>query len=285
MPRTTRARGPEFTRFMSPLLEVLKTLGGSARPAEAKEAVIAQLDLPDADLAAQLKSGQSRVENQIAWARFYLSKAGFIDSSNRGVWTLTERGLKESLSAEDVLRTFREVRKSFPRKSRLDGEDEEPEESPFAEDHRATLLSILRALPPAGFERLCQRVLREHGFQNVKVTGRSGDGGIDGQGVVQVNPFVSFQVLFQCKRYKDAVTPSQVRDFRGAMIGRVDKGIIMTTGTFTPDARREATRDGASPIELVDGEKLVDIFEQLRLGLTERRTFDVDERFFEEFQK
>jgi restriction system protein len=285
MPRATKAKGPEFTRFMSPLLEVLKALGGSARPAEAKEVVIAKLNIPDAELAAQLKSGESRVENQIAWARFYLVKAGFIDSSNRGVWTLTERGLRERLSAEDVLRTFKEVQKSFPRKPRPDDEEEEPEESPFAEDHRAKLLSILRALPPAGFERLCQRVLREHGFQNVKVTGRSGDGGIDGQGVVQVNPFVSFQVLFQCKRYKDAVSPSQVRDFRGAMIGRVDKGIIMTTGTFTPDARKEATRDGASPIELVDGEKLIDIFEQLRLGLTERRIFEVDERFFEEFSK
>ena len=117
------------------------------------------------------------------------------------------------------------------------------------------------------------------------MTGRSGDGGIDGQGVVQVNPFVSFQVLFQCKRYKDAVSPSQVRDFRGAMMGRVGKGIILTTGTFTPEARKEAARDGAPPIELVDGEKLIDLFEQLRLGLNERKTYEVDEKFFEEYRQ
>jgi restriction system protein len=115
----------------------------------------------------------------------------------------------------------------------------------------------MQSLPPDGFERLCQRILRESGFQQVVVTGRSGDGGIDGVGVLQMNPFVSFNVLFQCKRYQGAVSPSQIRDFRGAMVGRADKGIIMTTGTFTLDAKKEARRDGVPPIELVDGEALL----------------------------
>lgn len=284
MTKAGKPKGPEFTRFMAPLLEVLKSLGGSARPAEANEAVIARLKITDAELSAQNKNGQSRVENQIAWAKFYLSKAGYIDSSNRGVWTLTEKALKETLSPDDGLRVFKEVRKSFPRQPREE-EEEESEESPFQDHYRTDLLNLLRSLPPPGFERLCQRLLREYGFQQVKVTGRSGDGGIDGQGVVQVNPFVSFQVLFQCKRYRDAVSPSQVRDFRGAMMGRVDKGIILTTGTFTPEARKEASRDGAPPIELVDGEKLIDLFEQLRLGLNERKTYEVDEKFFEEYRE
>jgi restriction system protein len=126
---------------------------------------------------------------------------------------------------------------------------------------------VLRALQPAGFEQLCQRLLRESGFKQVTVTGRSGDGGVDGHGVVEVNPFVTFRVLFQCKRYAGTVSPTQVRDFRGAMAGRADKGIILTTGTFTPDARREAERDGVPPIELVDGDKLLDLFESLELGL------------------
>ena len=284
MAKAGKPKGPKFTRFMDPLLEVLKSLGGSARPAEASEAVIAKLKVTDAELSAQNKNGQSRVENQIAWAKFYLSKAGYIDSSNRGVWTLTEKALKETLSPDDVLRVFKEVRRSFPRQPREEGE-EESEESPFQDHYRTNLLNLLRSLPPPGFERLCQRLLREYGFQHVKVTGRSGDGGIDGQGVVQVNPFVSFQVLFQCKRYRDAVSPSQVRDFRGAMMGRVDKGIILTTGTFTPEARKEASRDGAPPIELVDSEKLIDLFEQLRLGLNERKTYEVDEKFFEEYRE
>ncbi|HUY12962.1 MAG TPA: restriction endonuclease [Terriglobia bacterium] len=278
------SKGPEFTRFMLPLLKVLKDLGGSATAAEAKEAVIARLEIPEKELSVQLKGGQSRIENQIAWARFHLAKTGYIDSSSRGLWTLTEKGLEEKLSPEEVPQIFRDVQKSFPRKTAEKVEDE-AEEVPDQGNYRAQLQRILLDLPPAGFERLCQRLLRECGFQQVNVTGRSGDGGIDGQGVVQVNPFVSFHVLFQCKRYKDAVSSGHIRDFRGAMMGRVDKGIILTTGTFTPDARKEASRDGAPPIELVDGGKIIDLFEQLRLGLNERKTYEVDEKFFEEFRK
>ena len=115
------------------------------------------------------------------------------------------------------------------------------------------------------------------------ITGRSGDGGIDGIGILQVNPLVSFKVLFQCKRYAGSVTPSQVRDFRGAMMGRADKGIIITTGSFTSDAK-EAVRDGVPPIELVDGEKLMNMLEQPELGLKPQRTFEVDATFFDQFK-
>ena len=151
--------------------------------------------------------------------------------------------------------------------------------------HRIKLLNLIKTLPPSGFERLSQRLLRESGFQQVVVTGKSGDGGIDGVGVLQVNPFVSFNVLFQCKRYQGAITPSQIRDFRGAMMGRADKGIILTTGTFTLEAKKEARRDGVPPLELVDGEALVQLFEQLELGLVPRTTYDIDDKFFEDFLK
>jgi len=117
------------------------------------------------------------------------------------------------------------------------------------------------------------------------VTGRSGDGGIDGVGILQMTPFVSFNVLFQSKRYQGAVTPSQIRDFRGAMMGRADKGIIMTTGTFTLEAKKEARRDGVPPIELVDSDALIQMFERLELGLIPKTTYDVDERFFEDFKR
>ena len=143
---------------------------------------------------------------------------------------------------------------------------------------------MLWSLPAEGFERLSQRLLRESGFTQVTVTGRSRDGGIDGYGTLQVNPLVSFRVLFQCKKYEGSVLPSHVRDFRGAMTGRTDKGIIITTGTFTAEARREASRDGAPPIELIDGEKLIDMFQELELGLKPVTTFEIDEKFFDEFR-
>jgi restriction system protein len=155
--------------------------------------------------------------------------------------------------------------------------------TPATMSYREATLELLRGLSPSGFERLCQRILREAGFQQVKVTGRSGDGGIDGVGVLQVNPFVSFRVLFQAKRYQGSVSPSQVRDFRGAMMGRADKGMIITTGTFSADAQDEAVRDGVPPIELVDGVGLVRLLEQYELGLRPRQTFEVDTTFFDEF--
>jgi restriction system protein len=152
-------------------------------------------------------------------------------------------------------------------------------------DFHERLLGILKTLPPAGFERLCQRLLRESGFVQVVVTGRSGDGGIDGYGTLQINPLVSFKVLFQCKRFKALVSAPLIRDFRGAMQGRADKGIVMTTGVFTSDARKEAGRDGVPPIELIDGDKLIKMFVELELGLKPVTTYDIDEGFFKEFKE
>ena len=153
----------------------------------------------------------------------------------------------------------------------------------ISKDYREEVLEILLSLPPSGFERLAQRLLREAGFTQVTVTGKSGDGGIDGFGTLQVNYLVSFKVLFQCKRYAKSVSSSHVRDFRGAMSGRADKGIVITTGSFTAEAKREATRDGVHPIELIDGEKLVDLLESLELGLRSVTTFEVNHKFFNEF--
>jgi restriction system protein len=207
------------------------------------------------------------------------------------VWSLTEKGAQTDLAIFDAYEVFQRVQKGLRAEKKKKKELEEPfiderdESSAEATDYKSELLAVIKSLPPNGFERLCQRVLRESGFQEVVVTGKTGDGGIDGLGVLQVNPFVSFNVLFQCKRYQGSVTPSQVRDFRGAMAGRADKGIMMTTGTFTVEAKKEARRDGATPIELVAGEDLVKLFEDLELGLTPRRTFEVDRKFFEEFSR
>jgi restriction system protein len=286
----SKSKGPQFIRFFRPIIEVLKETGGSGTAAEVLDLVIEKMMIPESEQAVVNKSGQSRVRNQIYWAKFYLANEGYIDSSKRGVWSLTEKGLSSDTIAFDALVIFKEIHKNFVKEKKpqelikpLVGETEEEEIEP--PDHRTHLLNLIKSLPPSGFERLSQRLLRESGFQKVAVTGKSGDGGIDGVGILQVNPFVSFNVLFQCKRYQGAVTPAQIRDFRGAMMGRADKGIIITTGTFTIEAKKEARRDGAPPIELVDGDTLVQMFEQLQLGLIPRTTYDVDEKFFDDFKK
>jgi len=276
---------------MAPLCEVLKELGGAASPAEVREKVIAKEGITETELAVPNRNGQSRVVNQIYWAKFYLAKAGLIETSPQGLWTLTPKGTQKEWKQTDMLDLFRDVQQQFPKRPKEveeqhQAQEEETESEPEELDHRAELLGILQnKLSPKGFERLCQRLLREFGFQHVEVTGRTADQGIDGIGVVEVNPFVSFRVLFQCKKYRDTVSASQIRDFRGSMAGRVDKGIVITTGSFSSEARKEASRDGVPPIELVDGEKLMELFEQKKLGLREKLVFEVDPGFFEEFQQ
>ncbi|MBV6450911.1 MAG: Mrr restriction system protein [Anaerolineales bacterium] len=280
-------KGPQFVRYFQPVINALLELGGSGRPEEVEDLIVEQLGLSDDVRNEQIPSGQSRFSNKVNWARFYLARAGLIDSSTRGVWNLTEKGRATKLNSEESVALFNSIHKQFTgdkKKSKADKQIEEDSNSPEEIDHRTSLMNTLLELPPNGFERLCQRLLRESGFEKVQITGKSGDGGLDGIGILQVNPFVSFKVLFQCKRYSGSVSASQVRDFRGAMMGRADKGIILTTGSFTPDARKESVRDGVPPIELVDGEKLLDMFEELELGLKPKKAFDIDLTFFDEFK-
>jgi restriction system protein len=285
-------RGPQFVQFIQPVIDALMELGGSGQPSEVKELIADKLNINETQQSEQIPSGASRFSKNVDWARFYLAKADFIDASTRGVWSLTEKGRNIRLSQSEALQLFQNIHQKFsverrkPKNKLLiedkrDVSDEIPDED---DDHRILLLDKLMSLPADGFERLCQRLLRESGFESVTITGKSGDGGLDGIGVLQVNPFVSFKVLFQCKRYSGSVTPSQVRDFRGAMMGRADKGIILTTGTFTSEAKKEAIRDGVPPIELVDGEKLIDMFEMLELGLKPKKAYDIDEKFFDDFR-
>ena len=287
--------GPQFVQYFGPVVRALRELGGSARPAEVRSHVAENLGISEEEQSESLQSGTARFANQVAWARFYLAKAGFIDSSKRGVWTLADKGRSADLSHEEALAVFRAVHAVFPRPRKLDQPSSATEESEDtsapsedvgydSSNFRGALLDTLQELPAEGFERFCQRLLRESGFQDVTVTGRSGDGGIDGIGILQVNALVSFKVLFQCKRYRGAVSPSQVRDFRGAMMGRADKGIIITTGSFTSESRKEAVRDGVPPIELVDGEKVIDMLEDLELGLVPVRVYRVDDNFFDDYR-
>lgn len=291
MAKPKKDEGAQFVRYFGPLLDALRKLGGSGTPDEVVERIATDLGLPDEVQNDLLPSGGPRFRNQVAWARFYLVREGLLDSSKRGVWSLTEKGRTTSLTHEQAREIFLRWIKIFQEQRRAKAEAEEPIAEQVAEgtgapskDYRAETIDLLLGLPPAGFERLSQRLLREAGFIQVVVTGQSGDGGIDGHGTLQINPLVSFKVLFQCKRYAKSVSPSHVRDFRGAMAGRADKGIIITTGSFTTEARREASRDGVPPIELIDGEKLVDMLENLELGLRSVTTYELDHSFFSEFR-
>lgn len=286
---TMRAPQSEFVRWMGPILDALRELGGSGKPREVCDLIAERQGLSDKKLEQTLKSGQTRYYNQVHWARQYLVWEGLLDGSTRGVWSLTPLGYKNSLDTPAAHKVFLKWVKvhASARKEVEEGRSDvaAPTEAEVVADtdHKFLLLELLKKVTPEGFERICARLLRESGFEKVTVTGGPKDEGIDGLGILQVNPFVSFKVLFQCKRYKGSVSRAQVGDFRNAMLGRADKGIIITTGTFTADARREADRDGAPPVELVDGEKLVGMFERVNLGLNQRVVYELDYAFFASF--
>lgn len=262
---------PTFDRLMWPCLNALKVMGGSASNDELLAKVI-ELERISEDVASFVHTDnrQTKLGYNLAWAKMYLKRAGAIENSTRGVWSITDIG--ERMTEKDVDGVPMLVRRQdydFRRTALLaqDADDATDEQAPAElQSWRDALLAQLRRMDPAAFERLAQRLLREAGFIRVEVTGRSGDGGIDGIGVLRLN-LLSFHVLFQCKRYSGSVAAREIRDFRGAMVGRSDKGLFITTGTFTADAKREATRDGAPAIELIDGDQLCDLLRHLKLGV------------------
>lgn len=267
---------PIFERLINPTLRGLHRLGGSGSIQEIDDEIVADLEIPEhlAELPHG-KGSQTEVGYRAAWARNYLKNAGLIANSERGVWALTAEGAKTK--EVDARELVREVQKQQREARQTEAVEVEASE----EDHEAPtwneqLLNVLLEMDPLAFERLCQRLLRESGFLEVEVTKRSGDGGIDGYGTIRIGGLISFNVLFQSKRYRSNIGPEVVRDFRGAMVGRADKGLVITTGGFTREARKEATRDGAPPIDLIDGELLVQKLKEMRLGVSVRMVEEVE---------
>ena len=265
---------PKFDELMNPVLQGLHELGGSGSIAEMEDAVAKALSLTEVEVDEIHRGNVTKLRYRLAWARNYLKQVGLVERSARGVWALTAAGAETKSVAPDQIKRavhtkWRDSQKSIQSESDVSTEGLELDDDVEQElTWKEELLEVLRAMPPDRFERLCQRLLRESGFIHVEVTGRGGDGGIDGKGVVKIGGLLSFHVIFQAKRYKDTVSSPVVRDFRGAMIGRADKGLIITTGTFTRDARHEAQRDGAPPLDLIDGEELAERLKSMSLGVT-----------------
>ncbi len=285
-----------FDDYMRPMIAALRRLGGSATIQELYDAIVDEMKLSETQLSLLHdpdKGSQTEAAYRMAWARTWLKKAGFLTNSARGVWTLTPKGREEDVDPDLVIEQVRAgyaARKSSPDAqgvlasvtavNEIVPDIDEPD---APEGWHQRLTRRLLAMPPDAFERLCQRILRESGFIEVKVTGRSGDGGIDGIGILRLQRVVSFQVLFQCKRYQGSVSPKEIRDFRGAMVGRSDKGLFLTTGSFSRAAQEEATRDGAPPIDLIDSYRLADLLKELSLGVQTAmiEKVDIDERWFD----
>lgn len=263
----------KYDELFNATLQALHNLGGSSSISEMQDEVADILQLTEEEVNAPHKGNRTKLSYRLAWSRNYLKRYGALENSTRGVWALTEKGkgLKEVDKAE-VNKYVKSIDKSNG--SATNVKDEESEAVGVLE-WEEQLLEVIKNIQPDQFERLCQRLLRELGFIDVEVTGRSGDGGIDGKGILRLGGVLSFHVAFQAKRYQGSVSSSTIRDFRGAIMGRADKGLVITTGSFTRDAKAEAQRDGATPIDLIDGNDLVEKLKDVRLGVEVEMVEDV----------
>ncbi|MFQ2905984.1 restriction endonuclease [Aeromonas allosaccharophila] len=263
-----------YDQLMQPLMTALVNLGGSGSIDEIYEAVL-ELEKLDEETLGILhnpeKSSQTEIGYRLAWARTYLKKAGYLENSSRGVWALTDKAKQApKIDSRKIVNYVRSLDKKISQDTADASDpaasvDESPEEILAWREKLHHIL--IEEMSPEAFERLTQRMLRESGFVHVEVTGRTGDGGIDGKGIARINGLMSFHIAFQCKKYKGSVGAPEIRNFRGAIVGRADRGMFITTGNFTKAAIEEANRDGAAPIDLVDGDQLADKLKELALGI------------------
>lgn len=265
---------PTRAELMSPTIEAIQKLGGSANADEIYETIVKDLCLNDSLLEIiDGKTGQSELKYNLAWVRTVLKNKGILTKGGKGIWVLNgENTNSMTIESKGKIKKIEE--------------QEAEEELTETEKWKKEVIEIITdKLSPAAFERLIQRILREKGFSQVEVIGKTGDGGIDGRGIAKINGILSFHIIFQCKRYKGKVSSSEIRDFRGAMVGRTDKGLFITTGTFTRDAIREANRDGAPAIDLMDGEKIAEKLKELNLGIDIelREHISINRKWFDEF--
>ncbi len=281
---------PTFDQLMEPTMKALEALGGSGGIEEIAAEVIKQLKLPESVTSKMhdpAKSSQTELEYRLAWSRTYLKKYGLLTNSARGVWAFTSNYQPgQKIVPAQIVQAAAQERKAKKSKGNCAPQENLSPvelEAAFETAWKDTLHQTLLSMKPDAFERLTKRLLRENGFVQVEVTGRSGDGGIDGKGILRLQGILSYHVVFQCKRYQGSVGPGDIRDFRGAMVGRADKGVFVTTGTFTRDAINEATRDGAPAIDLIDGEMLAEMLKSHRLGVKIEMVeqVEIDTKWFE----
>ena len=282
---------PQYNALINPALQAIIQLGGSGTNDEIYDKVIDILGLSDevSNIPHLGSVNQSELSYRLAWAKTYLKKYGVINNSKRSVWSVSNEYASTNHIDEQTVVEF--VRRQGRLQNQTMGQIEAPDDSSSAShssfnqnyhqqkwDER--LADILSTMDPYGFEKLAQRVFRESGFTNVRVTKKSGDGGIDGVGIIKSNSFLSFRVAFQCKRWSSQVGASDIRDFRGSLASEVDQGVFITTSTFSKQAKEEASSPGKVPIELIDGEEFIQKLAELELGLTPKPDYDIDEDFF-----
>ena len=274
MNKKKKRLSPNYKYFFEPTLKALDYLDGSGTNQEIYNKVISITNLSSDIIEEMHNFTLTEVEYHLAWARTYLKNYGAIINSSQGVWALTAKG-KSLIKSNNI--DVKDITRFSSRKKNETSDDIITEEK---KNWREQITDIRQNINPYAFERLAQRLLRECGFTDVKVTQKTGDGGIDGTGKLQLQGIFSFYVAFQCKRYKGKVGAREIRDFRGSLGTNIEKGVLITTGAFTKEAKEEASCEGKRMIDLMDGEELIDKLAEYGIGLNEVKSYEIDEDFF-----
>lgn len=291
MAKKKKIKSPTQLELIEPTFKALHELGGSANINEIRDKVIEMLHLSDEVVDEQHygnASQQTELEYQLAWARTRLKTYGAIINSKRGVWMITPAFAdREIVTREEITEFIKKTKLTGKTESEATeiANDDDPTNDNIGvpeelEPWRVELAETLHNMDPFAFERLSMLLLRECGFSQVSVTKKTGDGGIDGTGKLRINGIFSFNVAFQCKRFIGSVSAGDIRDFRGSLTTDIEKGVLITTGTFTKAAREEASNAGKQQIDLIDGEEFINKLIEYGLGVKEKTIYEVDKTFF-----
>ena len=280
---------PKHDEMFQAVVEAIKSLGGSGTVLEIDKTVARILNLTEKQVSLlHSKVGtRTKLSYNLAWTRTYLQAAGILENIGRGLWILTKKGYKDKQIDSAKITSAMRARGNKNNSKRLPPIMGSSKTNSDEDSWRDQIIQEILDIPASGFERLCQRILRESGFIDVQVIGGVGDNGIDGKGTLRVNGWLRFDCYFQCKRYKGSVGANEIRDFRGAMAGRSDKGIFITTGNFTKGARDEADRPGPAPLDLIDGTLLAEKMKELKLGvrIEHKEIITVTSELFDQFKE
>lgn len=287
--KTEISKIPEYSKLVEVTFSVLKMLGGSGKNNEINDKAAEMLNLSEDVYAIPHLNSSSLTEinYRLAWARTLLKNYGAIINSARGVWSITtDFSNVDSVNGEYIERNCKKPNPSAAMKDNSEQTEESQMEEAGVEipeevrAWRKKLYNVLVDMDPFAFERLTQRLLRECGFDDVKVTKKTGDGGIDGTGKLKINGIFSFNIAFQCKRYQGTVGAPDIRDFRGSLTTDIEKGVFITTGSFSKQAIEEASNPGKQQIDLINGEDFISKLAEFGIGVKEIKDYEIDEDFF-----
>ena len=276
--KISKKKCPGYQFFIKPTIDALYQLGGSGANSEIYKKVIKNTNLSEEIIDEMHSFTMTEVEYKLMWARTYLKNYGAVENSKQGVWVLTTKGAALAKQADLDVKEIIRFTNNKNGETKTNGTDNDSPTEP--KGWREQITDLLLNMSPYAFEKLAQRLLRECGFSDVEVTKKSGDGGIDGTGKLRIKGSFSFKVAFQCKRYKGAVGAPEIRDFRGSLSTNIEKGVLITTGSFTRAALEEASSEGKRLIDLMDGEELINKLAEYGIGLNEVKSYEVDMDFF-----